>query len=174
VVNAASYEPGVAAGAIQTLFGANLAGATLTLDGNRLSVSYAGDRQINFYVPASTPAGPATLTVTALSGERATRTIQVASVQPGIFAVRPTGDGYLEIYCTGLGPTATGADGLERTTITPVVFLGATPVPPLYSGLTPGVPGLYQINVRLPAGTTGPRTVMLSVNLAHSNQVVLP
>jgi hypothetical protein len=174
VANAASFAPGVAAGALQTIFGANLSGATVSLEGNRLPVSYAGDRQINFYVPASTPTGPATLTVTALSGERASRAIQIASVQPGIFAVRPTGDGYLEIYCTGLGPTAVGADGLERTTITPVVFLGATPVPPLYSGLTPGVPGLYQINVRMPAGAAGPHAVMISVNLAHSNQVVFP
>jgi uncharacterized protein (TIGR03437 family) len=174
VVNAASFAPGVAAGALQTVFGANLTGATVSLDGNRLPVSYTGAAQINFYVPASTPAGPATLTVTGLSGERASRTVQVASVQPGIFAVRPTGDGFLEIYCTGLGPTAAGADGLDRTTITPVVFLGATPVPPLYSGLTPGVPGLYQINIRMPAGAAGPQTVMLSVNLAHSNQVVIP
>jgi uncharacterized protein (TIGR03437 family) len=171
VVNAASYAPGVAAGALQTIFGANLAGAAVSLDGNPLPVSYTDAAQINFYVPPSTPTGPATLVVSAPSGERAARPVDIVSVLPGIFAVRPAGDGYLEIYCTGLGPLRAGGLG---TTITPVVFIGAAPVQPLYSGLAPGVPGLYQINVRIPAGAAGPHTVMLSVNLAHSNQVVIP
>lgn len=168
VVNAASYADGVAAGALQTIFGANLAGATVSLGGAPLTTSYTGAAQINFFVPASAPTGPTTLTVTAPSGERATRAVNVAAVQPGIFAIRDAGDGYLEIYCTGLGPTRNGL-----TTATPVVFIGATPVQPLYSGLTE-IPGLYQVNVRRPAGATGPQVVMLSVILQHSNQVTVP
>jgi uncharacterized protein (TIGR03437 family) len=107
--------------------------------------------------------------VTAPNGERVSRSVAVEALQPGIFAVRAAGDGYLEIYCTGLGPQQAG-----RTTFTPVVFIGATPVQPLYSGPSGGIPGLYQVNVRMPAGVSGPQPVMLSVNLLHSNTVTLP
>jgi hypothetical protein len=168
VVNAASFEPGMAAGALQTIFGENLAGASLALDGLALPVSYSSSTQVNFLVPASVAIGPATLTVTIPNGERVSRKVEVAAVQPGIFAIRAAGDGYYEIYCTGLGPIAAG-----RTTFTPVVFIGATPVQPLFSGSS-GIPGLYQVNVRVPAGSSGGQAVMLSVNLLHSNTVTLP
>lgn len=174
VVNAASFVPGVAAGALQTIFGANLGGARLSLDGVALPVSFSSDKQINFYVPAETRTGPATLEVTTPSGDRASRTVEVAAAQPGIFGFRSRDDGYLEIYCTGLGPTTVGADGLARTAATPVVFIGATPVQPLFSGLTPYTPGLYQINLRVPQAASSGDPVLVSVSLARSNQVPLP
>jgi uncharacterized protein (TIGR03437 family) len=171
VVNAASFADGIAAGAIETIYGAHLAGARVSLNGAALPVLFAGDTQINFYVPADMTLGAATLLVTAPSGERATQAVEVKSVQPGIFATVVSG-GYITIYGTGFGPTKVGADGLQHTTIAPVVFLGAVPLDPIYSGLSPGTPGLYQVNVKIPAGLApGPRSVLLSVNLEHSNQV---
>jgi hypothetical protein len=171
VVNAASYEPGVAAGTLETIFGAHLAGAQVLLNGRTLSLLYRSDSQINFYVPADTPLGPATLATVDLSGEQASMAVTVAAVQPGIFRV-VFDRGFLELWCTGLGPTHTGPTGLQETTVTPVVFIGATPVTPVFSGISPTYPGLYQVNVQIPPGLApGPQSVLLSVSLLHSNQV---
>jgi uncharacterized protein (TIGR03437 family) len=173
VVNAASFEAGVAAGALEAIFGAHLAGAQVLLNGASVPVSYTGDSQVNFYVPAGTRLGAGTLMVQGASGLQASTGITVTSVQPGIFAMVPiAGTNDLAIYCTGLGPTLAGADGLQHTVITPVVFLGAVPLQPLFSGLSPGTPGLYQINVAIPPGVaSGPQDILVSVNLAHSNTV---
>jgi uncharacterized protein (TIGR03437 family) len=173
VVNAASFEPGIAAGSVETIFGAHLAGAQVMLNGAAAPVSYTGDSQINFYVPPDTRLGAGRLIVQGASGQQASTDITVTSVQPGIFAVLPVaGTNDLAIYGTGFGPTVAGADGLQHTAITPVVFLGATPLQPLFSGLSPGTAGLYQINVAIPPGLArGPQDILVSVNLAHSNTV---
>jgi uncharacterized protein (TIGR03437 family) len=173
VVNSASFEAGVAAGALETIFGVHLAGAQVFVNGASVPVNFIVDSQVNFYVPADARLGAGSLTVQGASGQQASTDISVTSVQPGIFAVIPiAGANDLAIYCTGLGPTAAGADGLQHTLIAPVVFLGATPVQPLFSGLSPGTPGLYQINVAVPPGLApGPQDILVSVNLAHSNTV---
>jgi len=102
------------------------------------------------------------LTMTALmtpSGVPVTTTVNVGA-----------GD-YIEIYCTGLGPTQLSA-GLQQTVLTPVVFIGAVPLQPIYSGLVSGVEGLYQLDVQVPGGLApGVQPVLLSVSMAHSNQV---
>ena len=75
--------------------------------------------------------------------------------------VRPalTGD-FLEVYTTGLGPspvaTATIA-GLDA----PVSYGGST-----------AIPGLQQVNVRMPAGVpSGTQTLVLRVNGIQTNPV---
>jgi uncharacterized protein (TIGR03437 family) len=119
------------------------------------------------------------------SGARATGAVNVAALQPGIFAggvvhagstasalTTPVQAGdYLEIYCTGLGPTQL-VDGLQHTVLTPTVFIGAVPVQPVFSGLTPGLVGLYQVDLQVPGGlAAGPQPLLLSVSASHSNQV---
>jgi uncharacterized protein (TIGR03437 family) len=109
----------------------------------------------------------------------------VVAIQPGIFAgaILLAGTGvsalttpvhagdYIEIYCTGLGPTE-GSGNPPLTLLTPTVFLGDTPLQPVYSGLAPGYEGLYQVDVRVPSGLTpGPQPVILEVSLQHSNIV---
>src|SRR5207248_1575564 len=54
VVNAASGASGIAAPALETVFGTNLAGAGVSLNGAALPILYVSDSQINFYVPAGT------------------------------------------------------------------------------------------------------------------------
>jgi hypothetical protein len=157
VVNAASYADGVAAGALQTIFGDNLNFTRVELDGAPLPTSYVSDRQINFLVPATTRLGPATLAVIPPAGPRATRDVDVKAVLPGIFAVRRNGS-VLEIDCTGIGAG------------TPIVFIGAVPVQPTL--IRAIAPGLYRVNAPLPSNPAG--NVMLSVNLTHSNEVPLP
>jgi uncharacterized protein (TIGR03437 family) len=190
VVNAASSAIGVAAGAFETIYGVNLAGGQtagvqVLLNGAALPLLYVSDTQINFYVPQSAAQGSATLTVASPSGAKASTTVNVVAVQPGIFSggvlhagtsvsalTTPVHSGdYIEIYCTGLGPTQT-VGSLQETVLTPIVFIGATPVEPVYSGLSPGSLGLYQVNVQVPAGIApGVQPLLMSVDLAHSNQV---
>jgi len=190
VVNAASSVNGVAAGAFETIYGVNLAGgqtngAQVLLNGAALPLLYVSDTQINFYVPQSAPQGSAMLTVVTPSGAKATDTVDVVLAQPGIFSggVLHAGTGvsaltspvhagdYIEIYCTGLGPTQT-VGAFQETVLSPIVFIGATPVQPAYSGLSPGSTGLYQVNVQVPERIApGVQPLLMSVDLAHSNQV---
>jgi uncharacterized protein (TIGR03437 family) len=186
VVSAASSEPGISPGGIQTLYGAQLSGGQILLNGTAVPLLYVSDNQINFYVPAGLPLGKATLTLKTPSAS-VLYSVNVVEEQPGIFPgailragtainattspVRP-GD-FLEIYCTGLGPTR-NAGGLAVTAVTPTVFVGTVPIKPVFSGLTPGYQGLYQINVKLP-DTLAPGSygVILSSGTAHSNEVAI-
>ncbi|MCC6589707.1 MAG: S8 family serine peptidase [Bryobacterales bacterium] len=77
------------------------------------------------------------------------------------------------LYANGLGPVtnqpATGnpasAETLSETATRPQVTVGGRPAEVLFSGLTPGVVGLYQLNVRIPSDTaTGFEPVVVSVN----------
>ena len=187
VVNAASFREGIAAGGLATILGRALMQGTDTpevlLNGEPVQLLYTSATQINFYVPAETRLGRGTIAVRAGS-EQGSAGVTVDEVQPGIFAGAvlhagtavsaantPVAAGdYLEIYCTGLGPTRS-VGGFEQTTATPAVFIGAVPVTPVFSGLT-AVPGLYQVNVRIPAGlSSGLQTLLISANLIHSNEI---
>jgi uncharacterized protein (TIGR03437 family) len=185
VVNAASFVAGVSPGSLATLFGANLGEATVLLNGADVKPFYASETQVNFYVPATAPIGENTLTVTAVNGLSVSRTFSLVAVQPGIFSgavvhsgtlvsalTTPVrGGDFIEIYCTGLGPTRTSG-GLSRTVTTPVVYFGSVAASPSFSGLAPGFVGLYQVNVQVPSGLAG-GTVPLLVTSgnAYSNEV---
>ena len=80
------------------------------------------------------------------------------------------GNGYLEIYCTGLGPTR-NSRGLQITTVTPTVYFGSTPATPSFAGLAPGFDGLNQINVRVPDGLpSGTLPLIVTSGSAYSNE----
>jgi uncharacterized protein (TIGR03437 family) len=201
VQNAASFEPGVSAGAIETLWGSNLAGGksaaappdwptslegvSVTLDGRALRLLFVSDTQINFYAPQDAPPGAGSLTVQTPSGELASAGVTVAPAQPGIFAgavlhagtsvsavTSPVPRGdYVEIYCTGLGATR-DLLGLQWTAVTPTVFVGGAQAKVTFSGLAPGYAGLYQVNAEVPAAASaGAQPVTVSLNQLRSNAV---
>jgi uncharacterized protein (TIGR03437 family) len=75
-------------------------------------------------------------------------------------AVNPAAPGeVLEMYATGLGPTnppvtagiAAPSNPPATTAVTPEVFVGAVQAQVLFSGLAPGLAGVYQINIAVPA-----------------------
>jgi uncharacterized protein (TIGR03437 family) len=174
VLNAASYVPGLVPGGIASIFGTRLGGqnARVLINGSTASLLFGNDNQLNFVVPAATPIGTASLVVQ--SANTASKVIQtpVLPVQPGIFfdpatglgAIRQIGD-YLEIYATGLG-------ALKAS---PEVTVGGKPVEVTFSGLAPGFTGLYQVNVRIPAGIPpGAQSVVITSAGVRSNEVKAP
>jgi uncharacterized protein (TIGR03437 family) len=203
VLSAASSDAGVSPGALQTLYGAHLAagqtvqassypwpttlgGVQVLLGLTPLPLLYVSDTQINFYVPIGIPLAKTDLVVKAASTSLPF-TVDVSEEQPAIFpgailkagtVVNATTAGvhagdFIEIYCTGLGPTRS-SNGLDLTALTPTVFVGGIPLKPAYSGLAPGFVGLYQIDVRLPDSLLpGTQGVILSVGSVHSNEVMI-
>jgi uncharacterized protein (TIGR03437 family) len=112
---------------------------------------------------------------------------QPAGTVPG-YPTRPARTGSaIVIYASGLGPVdppvADGAASLDalRTTVTPTaVLIGGRDAQVLFSGLSPQFPGVYQLNVVVPAGvppgyatpiqlTSGGLTTSDRVTLAVSN-----
>jgi uncharacterized protein (TIGR03437 family) len=102
----------------------------------------------------------------------------VSAAQPAI-----SGETVL-VYLTGMGAvsptvadgTAGGSNPLNRTTISPVnVYVGGQPATVVYSGLAPGYPGLYQINVTLPAlAVSGNVPLAIQTSNAFHDQVDIP
>src|SRR6185437_8725891 len=90
------------------------------------------------------------------------------------------------LYLNGLGPVnnqpATGDPGpggtasqLATTASTPVVTIGGQQVAPQFSGLAPGLVGLYQIDVAVPTNiASGAQPLTVSIGGATSPTVYLP
>ncbi len=86
---------------------------------------------------------------------------------------------YLTIYCTGLG-ALTGPNGqagpgdgaaapaspLFQTTATVTATVGGVNAPVQFSGLTPTLAALYQVNVQVPAGVTAGSAVPVAITAA--------
>lgn len=80
---------------------------------------------------------------------------------------------YVSIYCTGLGPVtnqpASGAAALSVplsiTTTQPTVSIGGVASAVSYSGLTPTLVGLYQINVLVPTSVVPGAAVTVAITI---------
>jgi len=103
----------------------------------------------------------------------------------GTFAgSRPVQAGeYLEIYCTGLGAVSPAVeDGapasgtqLSSTLRFPTVSIGGVNALVTFSGLTPGIAGLYVVDVQVPAGTGSGDAIPVVLTIAGvvSNTVTI-
>lgn len=93
------------------------------------------------------------------------------------------GNSVVSIYATGLGPvtnqpasgTASPGKVLAWTTTTPEVTIGGIPAYVEFSGLAPGLVGVNQINVLVPASAPAGDAVPVAIvsNGALSNQVTM-
>ncbi len=165
VLNAASFTPQIAPGGLISIFGAGLSGGTVQINGQTARVLAATTFQINALIPSAAAPGQAQLTVSSNYGT-AQQSLTIAPVAPAIFSIsaaqaaitnadnslntpsNPVKRGsVIVIYCTGLGATA--SSGAASTPVT-VTIAGAT-YNAAYAGVSPGTPGLYQVNVQIPA-----------------------
>ena len=161
VVNAASYRVGLAPGSLATIFGANLSGGHVLINGVAVTPFYASDSQLNFLAPANLLPGDAQLQVVTAAIASDPVIVPVVAHAPGIFAVRQVGSA-LEIYGTGLGTV--------DSTLT--VRIAGQNAPILYAGSS-SFAGLDQVNVTIPPGLSGPQALTLSLDGASSNTVNL-
>lgn len=180
VVNGASFLPGIAPGGIAAIFGTGLAKAGETpvveINGVAQQVLFASPFQVNIVLAATTFPGPATLEVKSGFGSLQQR-VDIAATAPGIFSLGANPairGGALEVYGTGFGQTQ--AQGSLQTTVVPVqAWIDGRELPVLFSGLTPGFVGLYQINVSvvsdLPPGIG--RKLVLRQGVTESNPFVV-
>src|SRR5262249_32138691 len=79
----------------------------------------------------------------------------------------------VEIYCTGLGPVINppppgqpaSATNLSQTIGTTIVTIGSSRVEVLFSGLAPGLVGVYQVNVRVPSNAPLGAQIPVTINV---------
>ena len=80
---------------------------------------------------------------------------------------------WVTVYLTGLGLVSTAVAAgtpspVAEATVRVRAVVAGVDCPVQYAGLTPGFAGLYQVNLRLPAGTTGALTLRLEAGGAAS------
>ncbi len=175
VVNAASFEPGLVAGSLATLFAAGI--TSVTVGGREAPIQARSADQVNFQVPWDVAGTTAVLQATGSGLLSDPVEVPVRAVQPGIFASggvaivvrssdntlvtieRPLGAGELAyFYLTGLGAVdntpSTGVptprEPLARTRASVAVTLGGVACEVLFAGLAPDFTGVYQVNFRAP------------------------
>jgi uncharacterized protein (TIGR03437 family) len=151
-------------------FPTSLGGTSVTANGTLLPLTYVSPGQINALLPFDLQ-GPANLRVVTASGAAET-SLTISDTAPAIFsngiwhnngppvsAAAPARPGdALVVYMTGLGvvdatvPLGQPSPGIPLVNVlAPVqVNIGDLVVKPLFSGLTPGSVGLYQVNLLVP------------------------
>jgi uncharacterized protein (TIGR03437 family) len=165
VVNGANFGPGLAPGGLMAIFGTGLATAgtptSVDVDGVPAEVVSSSPFQVNAVIPAVVGAGSRTVQVRSGFGA-ARQTVAIADVAPAIFLIgspavgavfnqdwtlnnstMPLSRGQtLILYATGLGASGSGnsvtalVNGVELPAVSAEVYSG-----------------VYQVNVRIPAGT---------------------
>ncbi|MGE5648260.1 MAG: hypothetical protein ACM336_20980 [Acidobacteriota bacterium] len=162
VVHAATWAEGpLVPGSLATIAGARLAGrsVSVTFDNFTAPLLYTGDKQINFMVPAELARYYWAQMVVTVDGLRSQPLkVDLTPMSPGIFANGilnedgslnektngAAGDSVIQVFATGLPPAGVG-------TVTAKIHDQWIPVPD-YAGPAPGLMGVHQVNLRVPAG----------------------
>lgn len=169
-VNAATFAAGpLTPGSIATLTGSQFSGKNISVTFNGLpsQVLFSNATQINLIVPAGLAGKTSAQVVVTVDGTAsAPLTVNLAAFGPGIFAngianqdnsvnsaKQPAAPGsVIQIYATGLSGTGVITANIGTEVVTQ----------PYYAGPAPGIPGVQQIDLILPADLTG-NTVNVSV-----------
>ena len=178
ITNAADFHPGpVAPGSLATVWGSHLAGqnVSVTLNGMVAKLFYAGAQQINLQIPAALSGqSSAQMVVTADSASSAPFTVPLTAVAPAIFTPgvlnqdntvnspatpAPLGS-VLQIFLTGMPDSGAVA----------TVTIQNRNLVPLYAGAAPGLLGLEQVNVAVPADMQGATSNLTICVMGAGNQ----
>jgi uncharacterized protein (TIGR03437 family) len=153
-----------------SIYGNNLAGSTVTVDGQTLALNYSGEHQVNALLPDNV-SGIAKLNV---RNDRGSHTVNIfiEDVVPAVFTIDGSGTGPAAVIRTG-NFVSLFLTGLGRIGVPSQVTLNNVSVAVTYAGPAPGFRGLDQINIELPAGMTS-GTVVVYARKHASNAVTLP
>ncbi|HYA16248.1 MAG TPA: IPT/TIG domain-containing protein, partial [Bryobacteraceae bacterium] len=181
-----------------------LNGTSVIIGGIPAPLFYVSPGQINVQVPFELDPSKQYQVVVSANGAIATpQTIQMTPAVPGLAAfgdgtliaqhqdgslvsqTSPAQPGeYLVMYLLGMGLTSNQVPSgnaspspphLATPDVTPTLTLGGQPVNILFSGLTPGLVGLYQIDIQVPQNTAGGNQVLVvSQDGVSSNTTILP
>lgn len=188
-----------------------LGGVTVTMNERSVPLLAVSPRLINFQVPWNIGVGQATVVVSQGTRTSAVARFQVVPFAPGIFSMNQQGtgqgavriagtatipapvgtfsdskpvprNGFIEVYCTGLGPVRFGqttgsppSNVLTDTVQPAAATVGGLPANVTFSGLVAGTVGLYVVDVQIPdsapSGDAVPVTI--SVGGLMSNSVTI-
>jgi uncharacterized protein (TIGR03437 family) len=177
-------------------------GTSVLIGGVRAPLFYVSPGQVNAQIPFELTAGNQYQVIVSANGALTTpEVIQLNGGTPAILNfssgavvaqhldgslildTSPAAPGeYVVIYSSGLGatdiPVASGtaspAEPPARVADPPVLTLNGNPVEVLFSGLTPGLVGLYQVNFQVPPDLrTGNYDLLLTQGGVASNKTVL-
>jgi len=182
----------------------SLAGTSVIIGGLPAPLYFVSPGQINALIPFELTPGPPYQLIVNNNGALSTpENIQSTAVTPGVAAL-PSGyanaqhapDGsaitdaspakpgeYVVLYLAGMGattvPVASGAPApsspLAQTVDAPLITLNSEPVSFTFSGLTPGLAGLYQIDLQVPADApNGDLSLVVSQPGFQGTSVILP
>lgn len=165
-------------------FPTTLNNVQVKINGRLAPIYFVSDSQISVVVPFATELSFATIQVINNGVASNSVTVVVNQTTPGIFSLPPGGVGEgavlhanysvvsasnparvgetLQVFLTGLGNvtppvtegTAAPSNPLSRASNTINVYIDGIAATTTYVGLAPGLAGLYQINVTVPAGVT--------------------
>jgi uncharacterized protein (TIGR03437 family) len=178
---------------------ASFNGVTVLINGKNAPLYFVSSGQINALVPFGTTGPTATVQVQNNGQTSNTVTVPVAPTAPGVYSLDQSGSGSgailhadftlvndaspatagetVLIFLTGMGTTnptvqdgTAGATGtLYKSTANVAVYVGDVAGTVAFNGLAPGFPGLYQINVTLPAPLPTPRNGRLPLAISTDN-----
>jgi uncharacterized protein (TIGR03437 family) len=165
-----------------------------SINGLAAPLFYVSPGQLNIQIPYEIPAGKATLAVSSL-GEVATFSFTVGATAPGIFmaldgSLVPIASGRagdtLPLFMTGQGAVSpavtTGAAPAPGTPLSQLpapllavtVTVGGIAAPRTFTGITPGLVGVMQINFQIPENVQpGVQPVVVTVGGVVSAPVTL-
>jgi uncharacterized protein (TIGR03437 family) len=170
-----------------------LGGTTVKVNGTPIPLFFVSPGQINAQLPFEVQAGTATAVVTTSSGDSQSATFNVASSAVGIFqfsgsnrAIALNQNGSLNgpdnpeqrgnvvvLFLTGQGPVtppvptgrAAPSDTLSPASLPVAATIGGSTATVLFLGLTPGLVGLAQANIQIPADVTPGNNVAVAITV---------
>lgn len=151
---------------IVSIYGDQLDGATVTVNGQTLTLFYSSTHQVNALLPANI-SGLVKLTLSNAAGKY-TENLFIEDAVPATFSFDGSGTGpaavirtgnFISLYVTGLGTSGQ----------VPTVLVNGTSAAVTFAGPAPGFPGLDQINIAIPAGV--PTGVAVPVTVQSGNRL---
>jgi len=179
-----------------------LAGTTAFVNGNPMPLLYVGIAQINAQIPYETSSGDALLIIETNGLRSSPVRFRVSDCAPGVLtdpgsthvlavnsadgsinsSEHPTASGsVITAYVTGQGAVdyvvsngqPAPSDPLSRPKAAVEVAIGGQKGEVLFAGLAPGLVGIMQLNVRVPAVSDGEQTLDIMIGGISGNSTVV-